>query len=162
MTEGFTIRLATEDDVSAIRTINLRAWSGGITTHELLERRHGQIDGCSWVERMADAAATHLAEWLNGEVRRRTVTPEDFGLARARLADLAVSSPADSADRIKAVLGGKKGPDRDVILLNAAAALTVAGKADELPAALPLAAESVDSGAAAAALEKLIEISNAA
>lgn len=61
MAEGFFIRLATEDDFDAIWRINLRAWSGGITTHELLERRHGQIDGRSWVERMAGAAATHLA-----------------------------------------------------------------------------------------------------
>ena len=61
MIEGFFIRLATEDDFDAIWRINLRAWSGGITTHELLEQRHGLIDGCPWAERIADAAAVHLA-----------------------------------------------------------------------------------------------------
>jgi ribosomal protein S18 acetylase RimI-like enzyme len=61
MAESFFIRLATEDDLDTIRGIDLRAWSGGITTHELLEQRHGLIDGCPWAERIADAAATHLA-----------------------------------------------------------------------------------------------------
>ena len=70
---------------------------------------------------------------------------------------------ADAArvGRIRALLGGKAGPDRDVVVLNAAAALAVAGKARGIAEALPLAGKSIDSGAAAAALDKLVAISNA-
>ena len=60
--------------------------------------------------------------------------------AEAEMSSFAVASPDESAQRIRAVLEGKEGPDRDIVLLNAAAALTVAGKADTIADALPLAA----------------------
>jgi len=112
------------------------------------------------LDELSTASPTHLAELIDGKITTRTVKPEDFGLARARLDDLAVASAADSAERIRALLAGKKGPDRDVVLLNAAAALAVAAKAETIADGLPLAAESIDSGAAAAALEKLVALSN--
>ncbi|HUW13542.1 MAG TPA: hypothetical protein VM537_27715, partial [Anaerolineae bacterium] len=58
---GCRIRPATEQDMPAIDAINRCAWGGGITTHELLEQRHGLIDGLPWVERMTAAATVHLA-----------------------------------------------------------------------------------------------------
>jgi ribosomal protein S18 acetylase RimI-like enzyme len=60
--KAYRIRPATEDDLGAIEAINRRAWSGGITTHELLEQRHGPIDGRSWIEHIVKAVTTHLAE----------------------------------------------------------------------------------------------------
>lgn len=113
------------------------------------------------LDEISTTGPTHLAELIDGKVTSRTVKPEDFGLARASIDDLAVASAEDSAGRIRALLGGKAGPDRDVVVLNAAAALAVAGKARSIADALPLAGKSIDSGAAAAALDKLVAISNA-
>jgi GNAT superfamily N-acetyltransferase len=59
--QGYRIRVATEDDQNAIDSINSRAWGGGITTNELIERRHGLIDGVSWVDRGRRDITTHLA-----------------------------------------------------------------------------------------------------
>ena len=61
---------------------------------------------------------------------------------------------------IRQVLDGEKGPPRDIVLLNAAAALVVAGRSDDIAAAIPQAAQAIDSGAAKSALDKLIKISN--
>jgi anthranilate phosphoribosyltransferase len=89
-----------------------------------------------------------------------TARPEDFALPRARLADLLVNSAAESAEVIRGVLAGVRGPARDIVLLNAAAALTVADLAPTIVAALPMAAESVDSGAARQALATLVKVSH--
>ena len=102
-----------------------------------------------------------IAELRDGEISSRRVQAKDFGLKPASLEDLGVSSPEESAERIRAVLAGKTGPDRDIVLLNAAAALTVAGMVDGIADGLAPAEEAVASGAASAALDKLIEISNA-
>lgn len=112
------------------------------------------------LDELSTIGPTHIADVTDGEVIRRKVTPEDFDLPRAKLADFAVTSAEDSARRIRDVLSGKAGPDRDIVVLNAAAALTVAGKADDIAAALGAAQDSIDSGAAAKALEKLVEVSN--
>ncbi|KPK80552.1 MAG: hypothetical protein AMJ81_11880 [Phycisphaerae bacterium SM23_33] len=112
------------------------------------------------LDEVSTTSPTHLAEVADGKVTRRTLRPRDFKLAKARLEDLAVASAEDSAQRIRGVLAGKKGPDRDVVLLNAAAALTVAGLAEDIPAGLPAAEKAIASGAAAGALQKLIAISN--
>ena len=118
------------------------------------------VCGEDGLDEITITAPTHVAEWIGGKCSTRTIRPEDFGIKRARLEDLAVSSPAESAERIRAVLGGKKGPDRDIIILNTAAALAVAGAAADMGAGIPLAERSIDSGAAAGALEKLVAVSN--
>ncbi len=91
-------------------------------------------------------------------------TPEDFGLATqpaARLAELEVGGPAESAAAIRSVLAGERGPRRDVVVLNAAALLWVAGKAGDPRAAAALAAAAIDSGRAAAVLAQLAATSHA-
>ncbi|KKL61013.1 hypothetical protein LCGC14_2199580 [marine sediment metagenome] len=123
-------------------------------------RRAMVVHADDGLDEISTTAATKIADAVDGQVTCRTVRAEDFGLPPASLADLAISSPEESAERIKAVLEGAAGADRDIVALNAAAALTVAGKADDIAAAVPLAAESIDSGAARRALEKLIEVSN--
>jgi len=112
------------------------------------------------LDELSTTSPTRIAELRDGEVTTRTLTPEDLDLPRASLEDLVVESAAESAERIRAVLGGKKGPDRDIVLLNAAAALAVAGKVGDIAEGLAPAAESIDSGAAADALEKLIDLSH--
>ena len=94
--------------------------------------------------------------------QRSTWTPEDFGLATvpvARLADLEVADAAASAAAIRAVLGGERGPRRDVVVLNAAATLWAAGKALDPPAARRLAEQAIDSGAAAQTLARFVACS---
>jgi anthranilate phosphoribosyltransferase len=112
------------------------------------------------LDELSTAAPTRIAEWRDGKVQSQTVRPEDFGLTRVGLSDLFVSSPQESAAVIREVLAGRGGPARDIVVLNAAAALAVADRGASIQECLPLAEDSIDSGAAAAAMEKLIAISN--
>ncbi len=96
----------------------------------------------------------------DGQVRERHLDPATVGLARATVEDLRGGDAEAGAAIARAVLAGDPGPRRDVVLLNAAAAIEVAGRAEDLAAGLPLAAEAIDSGAAAATLERWVAVSN--
>ena len=102
--------------------------------------------------RSPSPAPPALPKYTNGTVRTYEVTPEEFGMKRGSLEDIAGGDAAANAAIIREILSGEESPRRDVVLLNAAAALVVAGKAEHLAQALPLAAESIDSGAAASKL----------
>lgn len=104
---------------------------------------------------------TKVSEFADGAVRTYRVTPEDFGMQRAPLEELLVASAEESAGVIRGVLAGERSPARDLVVLNAAAALVVADRAGDLAAGVPIAAESIDSGNARGALETLIRVSNA-
>ena len=112
------------------------------------------------LDEISTTSETQVSEFADGQVTTRKIKPEDFGLARAAMADLLIDSAEASAEVIRGVLAGQAGAPRDIVLLNAAAALAIAGLADDMAAGIPQAAESIDSGAAAAALEKLVAISN--
>ncbi|HEY7668860.1 MAG TPA: anthranilate phosphoribosyltransferase [Actinomycetota bacterium] len=96
----------------------------------------------------------------DGQVRERHLDPATVGLARATVEDLRGGEAAEGAAIARAILAGEPGPRRDVVLLNAAAALEVAGRAVDLAAGLPMAAGAIDSGAAAATLERWVAVSN--
>ena len=113
------------------------------------------------LDELSTTSPTKISELKDGKITTRTVKPENFGFKRATLEDLVISSAADSAEKIRKVLAGKAGPVRDIVVLNAAAVLAVAEKAESIKEAMPLAERAIDSGAAATALEKLVEISNA-
>jgi len=113
------------------------------------------------LDEISITAPTRASEWRDGEVTTRTIQPEDFGLPPAKLDDLLVDSAEASAAVVCRVLAGEPGPPRDIVVLNAAAALAVAGKAETIAAGIGPAERSIDTGAAAAALEKLVEVSNA-
>jgi len=119
------------------------------------------VHGDDGLDEISISGPTRVADLAGGEVARSTIRPQDFGVEPSPLGELAVASAAESAERIRAVLGGKKGPDRDIVVLNAAAALVVAGRADDIAAGIPPARQSIDSGAAAKTLERLIAASNA-
>jgi anthranilate phosphoribosyltransferase len=119
------------------------------------------VHGHDGLDELTTTGATDVAELKSGHVRRFEVTPADAGLAPAKLADLKGGEAKVNARAIRDVLAGKKGPFRDIALFNAAAALIVGGKAANLTDGVALAAHSIESGAAATALEKLIEVSNA-
>ena len=116
---------------------------------------HGQ-----GLDELTTTGASLVAEWTGGEVRTFEVTPEQAGLPRATLDDLRGADPAHNAEAIRAVLRGEAGPLRDAVVLSAAGALVVAGKATELREGAALAAGAIDSGAAAGALATLVRITN--
>ena len=113
------------------------------------------------LDEMTTTGTTQVAALENGSVRRFTVTPEDAGLARVSLDALKGGDGAHNARALRAVLEGERNAYRDIAVLNAAGALIVAGKAGDLKEAVGLAEQSIDSGAALAALDALIRVSNA-
>lgn len=115
------------------------------------------VHGLDGLDEITITGPTRVAEVREGNVRTYEVTPEEFGIKRAALEELSGGDAAANAAIIREILGGKKSPRRDIVLLNAAAALVAAGRADHLADALPLAAQSVDSGAATAKLNALVQ-----
>ena len=96
----------------------------------------------------------------DGEVRERTLDPSDMGLRKASDDDLRGGDPQVNADIVRRVLEGEPGPRRDVVLLNAAAALEVAGQVGSIEEGLARAASSIDDGSARAALDRWVDVSN--
>src|SRR5712691_9864575 len=119
------------------------------------------VHGSDGLDEITVTGPTRIAEVREGTVRNYEVTPEEFGIKRARIEDLAGGGAAANAAIIREILTGKKSPRRDVVLLNAAAALVAAGKADHLVDAVAPAAQSIDSGAAAGKLDALVRFTNA-
>jgi len=119
------------------------------------------VHGRDGVDELSISDESVLAELMDAQVRVRIVTPEEFGLERAPLDALRVDSPEQSAALIRGVLGGEPGPARDVVLLNAGAALYAAGAAGDIAEGMTRAAEAVDMGRGQATLAKLVEESRA-
>ncbi|MGH6766860.1 MAG: anthranilate phosphoribosyltransferase, partial [Bradyrhizobium sp.] len=118
------------------------------------------VHGSDGLDEITLSGPTFVAALENGHIRSFEVTPEQAGLPRAG-ADALKGGDADAnATALRSVLEGKPSPFRDVALLNAAAALMVAGRAADLKAGVALGAQSLDSGAAAARLKHLIAVSN--
>ncbi len=113
------------------------------------------VHGLDGLDEITITGTTRVAEAREGSVRTYEVEPEEFGLTRAALHEIAGGDATENAAIIRAILGGEKSPRRDVVLLNAAAALVAAGKADRIGEAIPRAVRSIDSGAARAKLEAL-------
>jgi anthranilate phosphoribosyltransferase len=113
------------------------------------------VHGLDGLDEITITGATRVAEAREGSVRSYEVEPEEFGMARATLQEIAGGNATENAAIIRAVLAGEKSPRRDVVLLNAAAALVAAGRADRIADAIPLAVQSIDSGAAAGKLAAL-------
>ena len=112
------------------------------------------FQGLDGLDELSLTMPSVVYEVRDHDVRKRTFDPDDFGLEHAKAADLRGGDAAQNADIARAILGGEKGPRRDIVLLNAAAALEVAGKAGSLVDGIGQAAESIDSGAAAAKLDR--------
>jgi anthranilate phosphoribosyltransferase len=119
------------------------------------------VHGSDGLDEITISGPTRIGEVREGQVHTYEVEPEEFGLKRAPLEEISGGDAAFNARLIREVLEGKKSARRDVVLLNAAAALVAAGKADRLSDAIPQAAKAIDSGAAAAMLEALVRVSSA-
>ena len=118
------------------------------------------VHGSDGLDELTTTGPTHVAEWDGSRVRRFDVVPEDAGLTRASPEDLRGGDPAENADAIRAVLAGRPGPLRDAVVLGAAGALVVAGRARNVREGAAMAAAAIDGGAAQAALERLVRITN--
>lgn len=118
------------------------------------------VHGLDGLDELTICDDTRVAEVKDGKVRGFYVNPQELGLDLALPADLKGGDADANAATTLAVLKGETGPKRDIVLLNAAAALVVAGRADTLKDGLPLAARSIDSGAALKKLEDLKRVSS--
>ncbi len=118
------------------------------------------VHGSDGIDEITTAGTTHVAALEGGKVTTFEVTPEDAGLARAKPEQLKGGAPDVNARALTEVLAGAKNAYRDIVLINAGAALIVAGKAQTLKEGAARAADAIDSGAARATLAKLVAISN--
>ncbi|MGH2662117.1 MAG: anthranilate phosphoribosyltransferase [Actinomycetota bacterium] len=135
------------------------------TIAEVLSRlgsRHALVfHGAGGIDELSPAGPNLVYEVIGDRVRESAVDPADLGLPRCDPADLSGGTPHENAADIHRILEGAPGPKRDAVLLNAAAALRVAGIASDLAEGLAAAAEAVDSGAAADRLEALVAFTSA-
>jgi anthranilate phosphoribosyltransferase len=123
-------------------------------------RRALVVHGHDGLDEITITGPTSVAELRDGEVRVYEVAPEEFGLERAPMQTIKGGDAAANAAIVRAILRGERSPRRDIVLLNAAAALVAAGRSDSLRDAIPVAAYSIDSGAAHGKLELLVEFTN--
>jgi len=118
------------------------------------------VHGADGLDEITITGPTRIGEVRGEWVRVYEVTPQQFGFSPAPLQAISGGDTQENAAMIRAILAGQKSPRRDVVLMNAAAALVAAGRADSLDDAMPLAIASLDSGAARDKLESLIEFTN--
>ena len=119
------------------------------------------VHGSGGLDELTTTGTTFVTELKNRAISEFEVTPADAGLATATLDDLRGGDARENAAAIRAVLAGESGPLRDIVILNAAAALIVAGRTDNLRDGAARAGQSIDSGAAANALARLVAVTNA-
>jgi anthranilate phosphoribosyltransferase len=112
------------------------------------------------MDEISITGSSKISELRDGGVTTYTISPEDVGLPRAALSDIQGGDAAQNAELILELLNGGRGPRRDIVLLNAAAALMASGKAPNMSEGLRMAADSVDSLRALKKLGSLVEFTN--
>ncbi|HVX15325.1 MAG TPA: anthranilate phosphoribosyltransferase [Pirellulales bacterium] len=125
-------------------------------------RRAAVVHGTDGLGEITVAGETHVTLVRDGRLSELTWSPADFGMECSSIEGLRVSGPAESAELVRQVLRGAASPARDIVVINAAAALWVSGKTDSLPDAARLAGDALDSRAAARLLARLVECTNRA
>jgi anthranilate phosphoribosyltransferase len=129
---------------------------------QLGSERAWVVHGTDGLDEITTTGPSQVAELHEGKVRCFEVTPEQAGLPRARLEDLRGADAETNAQAVRTLLTGAPGAFRDIVLINAAAALLVAGRVDDLRAGVARAADAIDSGAAEAVLGRLVAITSGA
>jgi len=119
------------------------------------------VHGAGGLDEISLVGETTVAEVRKSKVRKLTVAPEEFGVKRAPLEAIRGGTAAENAARLRRILAGEAGPARDIVVINAAAALVAAGVAANFREGAELAAQMIDSGAAGEKLAKLIAFTNA-
>ena len=113
------------------------------------------------LDEITTTAPTHVAEVRDGRVSTYDIAPEDFGLPLASIEDLKGGEADENAEIVRSILAGEKGPRRDIVLLNSAAALIAGSRAGDFNEGIATAARAIDSGAAKEKLDALISMTNA-
>jgi anthranilate phosphoribosyltransferase len=116
--------------------------------------------GTDGLDELTITGPSEITELKDGDITRWTLDPAELGIERSSLDRLAGGTADENAETIKSVLDGEPGPRRDVVCLNAAAGLVAAGRADDMSRGLELAYDAIDSGSAAAALDRLVKVSS--
>jgi anthranilate phosphoribosyltransferase len=127
----------------------------GNALHGLGLRHAFVVHGANGMDEVSLSSRTYVLELRDDEIRQFIMTPEDFGIAPAKIDTLAGGDAADNAKIIESILRGERGPRREVVLLNAAPGIIAAGAAKTWKDGIRLAGESIDSGAALKKLEEL-------
>jgi anthranilate phosphoribosyltransferase len=117
------------------------------------------VHGLDGLDEITVTDKTKVCELVGNTIKSYYLNPSDFGIKKSNLSDLTVNTPDESAVAIREVLDGIHSPKRDVVLLNAAAAIIAGGLAKDFTEGLKIAAQSLDTGSAKNALKKLTEIS---
>ena len=123
-------------------------------------RRAFIVHGLDGLDEITITTDTKVSELRNNEIKTYSIKPEDFDIPRSTLNDIRGKDAKVNAEIALSVLSGEKGPRRDIVLLNSAAALTAASKADDIRAGINLAKESIDSQKAINKLSQLKKVSN--
>ncbi len=112
------------------------------------------------IDEISMSAPTKVCEFKDGNFKTYEITPEQFGFERCQKSELVGGTPQENAQILRDILDGKDGAKRNAVLLNAGAAIYVAGKADSIDSGIKIAKDMIDSGKAKAQLERFIEQSN--
>jgi anthranilate phosphoribosyltransferase len=128
---------------------------------QLGARRAFVVHGAGGIDELSPVGPNEICEVVDGGVRERVIDPEELGVARASLDELRGGTPEENAAAIRRIFAGEQGGARDAVLLNAAGAIAAGGHADDLREGIELARETLDSGAAAARLDELVEFTRA-
>jgi anthranilate phosphoribosyltransferase len=124
---------------------------------QLGARRAFVVHGAGGIDELSPVGPSRVSEVVDGGVRDRIVDPQELGIEPTSLEELAGGAPAENAAAIRGVFAGERGGAREAVLLNAAGAIAAGGHADDLREGLELARAALDSGAAAARLDELVE-----
>jgi anthranilate phosphoribosyltransferase len=132
------------------------------TLAQLGVKRAWVMHACDGLDELSITGPTRVSEVQDGQFRTFSISPGELGLQTGTIEQLQVDCPQTSARRVRDILAGElTGPCRDIVLLNAGAALLISGLADDLPDGIRRAGESIDTGRANQALQTLIDVSNA-
>ncbi|MBI4596697.1 MAG: anthranilate phosphoribosyltransferase [Candidatus Tectomicrobia bacterium] len=118
------------------------------------------VHGADGLDEISNTGESKISEIRAGILRTYHIKPEEFNIPRCQLKDLAGGQVAENAEIIKAILKGEKGPKRDIVLLNAAAAIVAGNKAPDITQAIKIAEDSLDSGKALTKLRAIVEFTN--
>ena len=113
------------------------------------------VHGTEGLDEISIKGKTKVSELSDSRIHTYFLTPQDFGVKEAELSEIAGGTKKENAMSAKSVLSGKKGPVRDMVLINTAAALKMSGKAGDLKKGMVIAAKAIDSGKALRVLEKI-------
>jgi anthranilate phosphoribosyltransferase len=128
---------------------------------QLGARRAFVVHGAGGIDELSPIGPSTVSEVVDGGVRDRVIDPQELGLEPASLESLTGGAPAENAAAIRRVFAGERGGAREAVLLNAAGAIAAGGHADDLREGIELARAALDSGAAAARLDELVEFTRA-